>query len=90
MRAVTTREPLYTEQDRAELLALDVYRAGLCPLCGRPREVCTAPEGTYQIDTVWEVCQATRAVAEIQAGTYTDDNYPHRRAHLWGARLTRR
>lgn len=46
MRSVTTREPLYTEQDRAELLALSVYRTGLCPACGGPLEECTSHEAT--------------------------------------------
>lgn len=41
---MTTREPLYTEQDRAELLALGAYRDGMCPACGGPLEECTGPE----------------------------------------------
>lgn len=86
---MTTRQPLYTDQDRAELYALGMYRDGLCPLCGRPREVCGAPEGTHRFEPVWEVCQATRIIADRQNGLYTADNYPTRAAHLWGTRIRR-
>ena len=87
---MATSEPRWTDLDRAELLALDVYRAGLCPLCGRPREVCTAPEGTHPIEVTWDVCQATRKLAEVQAGTYTQENHPYRASHLWGTILGER
>lgn len=43
---MTTREPLYTEQDRAELLALAVYRDGLCSVCGGPAAECQSHEAT--------------------------------------------
>ena len=33
-RTVTTSEPEWTEQDRAEILALALYRSWLCPKCG--------------------------------------------------------
>lgn len=86
---MTTREPLFTEQDRAELFALALYRDGLCPLCGRPREVCGAPEGTHRFEPVWEVCQATLTVSEQQNAVYTPDNHPNRASHLWGSRIRR-
>lgn len=45
------------------MLALDAYRAQLCPSCGRPLSVCTDPES----DGKWQVpaptrCHATTAV----------------------------
>lgn len=46
VRSVITREPLYTEQDRAELLALALYRDGLCPVCGGLLSECTSHEAT--------------------------------------------
>lgn len=46
VRAVTVREPLYTEADRAELLALGEYRAGICPVCGGQLVECTSHEST--------------------------------------------
>lgn len=44
VRAATVREPLYTEQDRAELLALAEHRAELCPACGGLLSECTSHE----------------------------------------------
>lgn len=91
---MTTRESLYTEQDRAELLALALYRDGLCPLCGRPIEVCTADEAAdpkaAQFEVTWQVCRATRDLVEKQHGTYTDKNHPNRAAHLWGTTIRKR
>lgn len=46
MRSVTVREPEWTEQDRAEILALDLYRKSLCPLHGGPLAECTSHEDT--------------------------------------------
>lgn len=43
---MTTREPRFTEQDTAELLALALMREGLCPACGGPLEECTSHERT--------------------------------------------
>lgn len=72
------------------MLALALYRDGLCPLCGRPRRVCAAAEGTHAFDVVWEVCQATRRLSEFKRATYTDDNYPDRAAHLLGTTIKKR
>jgi hypothetical protein len=90
---VTTREPLYTEQDRAELIALALYREGLCPRCGRPLDVCTSDEGdpkSPQFDVVWRVCRAAKRLSEFKRGTYKDGkdaNYPDREAHLLGTTI---
>jgi hypothetical protein len=46
IRSTTNRESRFTEADRAELLALAAYRAGLCPVCGGPLDVCTSHEAT--------------------------------------------
>jgi hypothetical protein len=91
VRSVTTREPLWTEQDRAELIALALYRDGLCSACGHPREVCTAPEeGGTQFDVIWQTCGATRTLLEKQRGAYGDKEHPNRRAHLWGTAIRKR
>jgi hypothetical protein len=91
VRAVTTREPLYTEQDRAELIAYELYLESLCPLCGRPLEVCTAPEeGGPEYDVSWQVCGATRALLERQRGAYGEKEHPNRAAHLWGTTIRKR
>lgn len=44
VRSTTTVEARYTEQDRAELLALAVYREGLCSVCGGPATECQSHE----------------------------------------------
>lgn len=90
---MTTREPLYTEQDRTELIALAIYRDGLCPKCGRPIDVCTADErdpGTAEFDVSWRVCNATRTLLEKQRGAYGEKDHPNRPAHLWGTTIRRR
>lgn len=88
---MTIRESLYTEQDRAELLALALYREGLCPSCGHPRELCTAPEESGpQFEVIWQTCGATRALLEKQRATYGEKEHPNRRAHLWGTTIRKR
>lgn len=90
IRSVTTAEPRFTEQDRAELFALAAHREGLCPLCHRPLEVCTSDEAlpsSPKFKAFWRTCRATRAVAEYQNGIYTADNHPYRAAHLWGSEI---
>lgn len=88
---MTTREPLYTEQDRAELIALAVYRDGLCPACGRPLEVCTSDEETgAQFEVTWKTCRATRDLLERQRAAYGEKDHPNRPAHLWGTTIRKR
>ncbi len=87
VRSVTVREPLYTDQDRAELEALAMYRDRLCPRCGRPIEVCTAPEGRVDFEVTWQVCQASLALLERQRATYDGKQHPNRDAHLWGTTI---
>jgi len=92
-KSVTTREARFTERDVAELLALRVYRDGLCPLCGRPIDVCTADEdspGAPQFDVSWQVCGAQRRLEEFKRATYTNDNHPNRAAHLLGTTIRKR
>ncbi|MEV6344124.1 hypothetical protein [Actinoplanes sp. NPDC051851] len=43
---MTSSEPAWTEQDRAEIFALELYRSWLCPLHGGPLEECTSHEDT--------------------------------------------
>lgn len=90
---MTTREPRWTEQDRAEVIALARYRESLCPKCGRPLDVCTADEAdpkTAQYDVVWRVCNATRELLEKQRGAYGEKDHPNRAAHLWGTTIRKR
>ena len=88
VRSIMRSEPRYTEQDRAELIALALYRDGLCHLCGRPLDVCTAPEETGpQYEVTWRTCGATRTLLEQQRATYGDKPHPNRAAHLWGTKI---
>lgn len=90
---MTTRESRWTPRDVAELEALQLYRDGLCPLCGRPLSVCTADEakpGTAQFDVSWQVCNAQRRLSEFKRATYKADNYPDREAHLLGTVIRKR
>lgn len=79
IRSVISREPRFTEQDRAELLALAAYRDGLCPRCGRPIEVCTAHEETGPtFDAEYTMCRATAALLPLRAAKEkTSDNKPN-------------
>ncbi|MEU4782840.1 hypothetical protein [Micromonospora sp. NPDC023633] len=62
---MATREPEWTEQDRAEILALGLYRSWLCPLHGGLLEDCTAPEESGpQFEVTRSTCRAQMALIE--------------------------
>jgi len=90
---VTTREPLYTEQDRAELIALVVYRDSLCPKCGRLLDVCTSDEETGpQFEVRQSTCRSTLAIAELK-NSLTDNGkkpIPYGEARLFGTTIRKR
>jgi hypothetical protein len=89
VRSVTTCEPRWTEQDRAEMLALDLFRDGLCPLCQRPLSVCTSHEESGpQFDATFTACRSTLAILEKQRSVY-EKPHKNRPAHLWSARIVR-
>lgn len=88
MRSVTVREPEWTEQDRAEILALGLYRSQLCPLHGGPLEECTSHEETgAQFEASRSTCRAQLALIEAQRAA--DDGKkpsPYAGARLWTLR----
>lgn len=90
---MTYRESLFTEQDRAELIALALYREGLCPKCGRPLDLCTSEEATgAQFEVHQSTCRATRAIAEVK-NALTDGGkkeIPYADARLFGTTIRRR
>jgi hypothetical protein len=94
VRSVTTREPRFTEQDRAELLALALYRDGLCPLCGQPLAVCTSPEdGGPSFVPSYRTCRASMERIDVQEAIAekhkkTGDRYA--RARLWSTTIRKR
>ncbi|MFG1659086.1 hypothetical protein ACGFIY_21395 [Micromonospora chersina] len=85
---MTTREPEWTEQDRAEQLALALYRSKLCPLHGGPLDECTSNEETgVQFDVTRSTCRAQMAV--IEAKQAADDGKkpsPYAPARLYRVR----
>lgn len=89
---MTTREAAWTEQDRAELLALALYRDSLCPLCGRPQRICTSHEETGPAFTAdYTVCRATLALIEKQRGLSDGGKKPRPNApaYLWAVHTRR-
>lgn len=89
-RSVTTSEPRWTEQDRAEMLALSVYRAELCPGCGQPLAESTAH---YEVGPEYEThrttCRACAALLEAQRGS-ADGGTGDANARLWTVTPVRR
>ncbi len=65
---MTVREPAWTDQDRAEILALAVHREQLCPCgCGQAYADVTSPESDGpQFTASRVVCRARLALAEQQ------------------------
>lgn len=86
---MTTREPEWTEQDRAEVLALALFRAELCPCgCGQRYVDTTSPEETGpQFTASRVVCRARLALLEAQKAAATDDIIGG--ARLWHVRKLR-
>lgn len=78
--------------DRAEALALSMHREGLCPLCGRPLDVCTSMEGAGpDFAAEYTACRARLAILEKQRGLSDNGKKsdPNASAYLWAA-TTRR
>lgn len=62
-----TTEPEWDAMGFAEMQALDIYEASLCPSCKRPMDICAAEfnAGTaYMVDS--HICMAARARAVTQ------------------------
>lgn len=92
---MTTREPFYTEQDRAELIAFELYMESLCPKCGRPLDVCTSDEGapgSPQFEVNQSTCRATLAIAEVRNALTDEGKKPLRNAEarLFGTTIRKR
>jgi hypothetical protein len=87
VRSVTTRESAWTEQDRAEILALAVYRSQFCPCgCGQPAEDTTSDEATSGVSFVVTraTCRARLALLEAQrAADKGKQPSPNAAARLW-------
>jgi hypothetical protein len=83
---VTTRDQRWTELDRAELLALDLYRSWLCECgCGHLRADTTAFEGTGPgfVARQYATCNARLALLEEQKATEEKRGRELAPARLW-------
>lgn len=76
VRALTVREPEWSEQDVAWMLALAEWRATRCPACGGDIRECTDPasEGRYEVPPPHR-CHAATAIAAAQE-RYMDSQHP--------------
>lgn len=88
VRSITTREPLYTDRDRAELLALAEYRAELCPVCGGPLAECTSHEATGPKFKASAVRCRRRDVLSMSQNAKQDTDRPE--ALVWSVATIRR
>ena len=83
---MTTREPLFTEQDRAEVLALAAWRASMCPCgCGHKLADTTShEEGGPKFAATYVVCRARLAEIESQrAASDPNKPNPYAAARMW-------
>jgi len=78
-RLVSSRpEVEWDEAEQTVMLALQAYRAALCPLCGGPLSVCTSPENELKFKGGLPIrCHATTA-RDIAMEPYRDQ--PHSNA----------
>jgi len=81
-----TREPRWTEQDRAEVIALARYRAGLCPCgCGHQAADTLSHEETGpQFKASHVACRARMELIDAQnAAASSKQPSPYLAARLW-------
>jgi hypothetical protein len=91
---VTTREPEWTEQDFAEVLALAEYRDSLCSCCGLPKASVLVHERDAPNFVVSKrYCLARRTLAESQAAFFKQHEKnpkPEHNALQWSIRIEKR
>jgi hypothetical protein len=85
---VTTRDSVWTDQDRTELLAYLEYEASLCPCgCGHMYEDSTSNwETGPEFDATVTTCRARAALLEAQRAKTAGENAP---ALIWATVLKR-
>lgn len=75
----------WDETERGWFLALDAYRASLCPLCGGPRDECMGADAEFAYEGTLPIrCHKTTAIRREQKKRQ-DKPGEHDDALLWGA-----
>jgi hypothetical protein len=68
-------EAEWDDGEQTVMLALQAYRSALCPLCGGPLSVCTAPENEMKFKGGLPIrCHATTARA-VAMENYRDQSH---------------
>lgn len=82
---MTTRESVWTEQDRAEVLALQLYRNALCPCgCGLKSEDTLSDETDGPSFRAHRIaCRARMVLIDAQDRVAADTKNPYGPARLW-------
>jgi hypothetical protein len=65
---------------------MQLYKAGLCSLCGLPIDVCTDPKNESKFKIEGPI-RCHKATAELIAGKKVDPKIPHPEALMFGASL---
>lgn len=79
-------ETEWDEEQQGWMLALQLYRDGLCPSCGMPREVCMAIENDGRFKATATRCHATDARI-MAAERAQKQNVPRPEARLYAVEL---
>lgn len=86
---MTTTEPEWTEQDRAEIIALGEYRDSLCDCCGLPKSMVWVHERDMPkfVVKTWP-CQARKVLNVSQAAYFGKHQpTPSQQALRWAVRI---
>lgn len=66
------------------MLSLAEFKAGLCPICGYPKEICQAPENSTKFAaSPPSRCHATAALRRFQK----ENEYEYPDSLIWSAQL---
>lgn len=84
---MTERDPEWTHDDRAVVLALLAERRDQCPGCGHPVSECWDPDTRNTWGVEQAVCQAC-VVAEATRDNMAEASKPPRGVHIWTVRNT--
>jgi hypothetical protein len=87
--AASTLEVEWDEEQRDLMIALQEYRASLCPLCGWRREICGNSKNSHliEIPTPERCYVATNLEVAKDRETANGAVVQQPSARLWGARL---